>query len=129
MASREINLVPKVQADTPQELKVKRLLKHDVPLVLGVVVLILVALGGYSYIYLGGQIGGLERNIATERSQIEAIKKNEGIYLLLKQKATALSTIFSQRYPYADVFNYFQGLKNENVVIRSMIMATGGVTI
>ena len=54
------------------------------------------------------------------------MSRDEGKYLLLKQKADALQQILGARFPYVDLFEFFHGLASDMVKISSLEMNQAG---
>ncbi len=125
MVSREINLLSEKHSVSPSELAFRRLLGIWTPLVLGLYLFILSATLITSF-YFKSRLANVENRMKQERSQIQALEKNEGTYLLLKQKAGVLKRILDARFPYNDLFFYFQDLKNFQATIKSINLNSSG---
>ena len=128
MAAREINLIHERKIFTPFEERFIHDIYKALPYVLGSFALILILTFSISF-YINRTLNKLDQDIASEKDQIRAKEKDEGRYLLLKQKASALSQIINTQYPYADFFNYIKSLTGADVLLNDISMAANGNVI
>jgi hypothetical protein len=125
MAYREINLIASKKAFTPEERAVRKLLTTWTPIVLVGYLLVLTGILGYFYV-LSFNVSQTETAIGKEKQLISAREKDEGLYLLVKQKASALNRIFTERYPYTTIYDFFANINQEGTSIKSIKLADDG---
>lgn len=125
MASREINLLSEKRTVSTTELAIRHFLSVWTPLVLGIYLFIL-AVTLITSLYFKNRFSNLEKQVTVERSLIQALENNEGTYLLIKQKAGVLKRILDSRFPYSDLFAYFQNLNSFQGTLRSMNLNSNG---
>jgi len=125
MATREINLIGIKKKFTPYEEKIKGISHRLIPIVLITYAIILISVFSVSF-YIQDKLASKERSVASERDQIKKMSRDEGKYLLLKQKADALQQILGARFPYVDLFEFFHGLASDMVKISSLEMNQAG---
>ncbi len=125
MASREINLITRKRKLTPEVMRLRAGLIKYMPLGLGIYALILAIIFGYSF-YLNRQLDQVTSEVASTKSQIDAMRVEEGKYLILKSKSLSLTKILNNRYPYVETMEYFQSLENPNTQINSLKLTEAG---
>lgn len=125
MATREINLVSEKEALSSQDIRIRRLLKFWTPLFL-VIFLIILGVAVFFQFRTTQQLSGLNTQISSVENQIKSMERNESAYLLLKQKATAISDILNSRFAFIDIINYFKSFENNDVKINSMSLMNSG---
>ena len=127
--AREINLLTEKQILSAQEQELRRKIAIWVPFILGILVVSLgVVLG--SRFYLSRLLSQTGTGITREKNRIGELEKNEGMYLILKQKATALSQIINSHYPYHSLFQFIKTLEYQtdpnSAKITSVVLAETG---
>lgn len=125
MASKEINLLQKDIYLSPENKRWKELVYKFLTPILVFYAGVLVVIISFN-ITLSTQINAKNNQIQTELQKISNLSKNESIYILVKQKATALTQIMSNRYPYGSLFDYFQLLNQKGDQITSLSMDNAG---
>lgn len=125
MASKEINLFTKKIHFSPQEEKIQGMIQVITPVILIVFVVVLVAVLGGS-IYIRASDARMNNQMESAKTQISQLEKNEGLYLLLKQKASAITQIINSRFPYLEVFSYLKSIERDNNVIQSITIEESG---
>lgn len=125
MVSREINLLSEKRATSTTVLAIRRILSVWTPLILGSYLFIL-ATTLITSLYFKSRFSSLEKQVNVERNRIQALENSEGTYLLLKQKAGVLKRILDSRFPYSDLFAYFQNLKSFQGTLKSLHLDSSG---
>lgn len=125
MPAREINLIANKQTATPQEVEVRRIIGFWTPAILIVYLVILFSTLGLTY-YSTNRLHSTEVDITSEKNRIASLINDEGLYILLKQKATTLGRIFSQRYPFSDVLVYLLGYKTDGITFQKIELSDDG---
>lgn len=123
--SREINLITKIDEISSVEQKVRDIVKKWIPSVLVIFTLILAITLGISF-YLRYQLRQVAASIDNEKTQIGSLAKNEGMYILLKQKADAIHTIMTHHYPYVNLYNFFQSQTNPDLQLLTVLLSESG---
>lgn len=120
--SGEINLIREKHFVSAKTESVRQLIYRLTSILL---LLFVVVLGG-SLIYfmkLNADSNKLNDDLTRVKQSIKELQKNEGIYMLLKQKSSSINQIISNRYPYLDRFDYLRNLENENIKINSIALS------
>ncbi len=129
MPTREINLFRKREILTPDEIKLKKFTRNFLPLILLAFIFLL---GGVLYISVSVNkiIADTDQAIVDVRGKINSLKRNESIYLLLKQKAVVLAKILNSRFPYREDIEFFKTLSLNGSTLNSMeIDETGRISL
>ncbi len=128
MVTREINLIHERKFFTASEEQFIHKIKKITVFVLGIFIFIIALTFGGSY-YVNTTLAKLDQNIASEKEQIQSKVKDENRYLLVKQKAGALSQIFKAQFPYPDFFDFLKSLTGPDVKMTSISLNTAGEII
>ncbi len=125
MASKEINLLQAKQEISSESNRWKNLLLKVVTPFLFLFIAMAVLIIGVN-IYLDQQLNSVKTQVDSELVLIKSMEKNEGIYMLLKQKATAISTIMQNRYAYDSVYNFVENLNQKGGKVLSLSISEAG---
>lgn len=123
--AREINLIPKREESTPEQIRLQAFVKWGLPLILIVYVFMLALVLVFAY-SINQQLADADKNILDEKSKINALRRNESIYLLLKQKTLALNKILPDHYPYPMQLEYFKSLNTTGAIVKAIEIADSG---
>ena len=128
MLPKEINLIPNKKTLTAQDIALRRRLSTWVPLILVGYLVVLGGVLGY-WLFLTRSGAQLDSDINTEKRLIAERTNDEGLYTLLKQKALALTEIFSHRTDFSAMYNYFNEVAGSDITIKSIHIVDNGNTI
>lgn len=127
MAANNINLLGEERVVNPEVQRARHALKTSIILVTAFFLLIVSSIF-IALFYISNQLEATSRAITSERARIKALEKNEGAYVLLKQKAVSLVQILSNRYPYIPLIEYLKQLAGEEAAIHSISLRESGET-
>ena len=127
MPSREINLSFDTRRPNPNVVETWKFIKRFLPPVLGIYAAILLGVLGYSF-YLTRTLDQLDASLNQTREQIKSLARNEGMYLVLKQKAQAVAFIQKNRYPFADQFAFYKNLELAGGILSNLSLNGAGQT-
>lgn len=127
MAAKNINLLGEERVVNPEVQRARHALKTSIMLVT-VFFFLIVSSIFIALLYMSNQLESTSKAITSERARIKALEKNEGAYVLLKQKSVSLVQIISNRYPYIPLIEYLKQLIEEKAAIHSMSLRETGET-
>ena len=126
--AREINLLPKLDTFSPEQIRLKKFVSWGLPLILVIYVLTLSVILVFVY-SVNQQLADADKAILEEKSKIGNLSRNESVYLLLKQKASALNKILTSHYPYRQQLEYFKSLAINGNEIKNIEISESGQVI
>lgn len=127
MASREINLIADKHGLSAHAVRMRQVFRRVVPIVLGIFLIASVSVLVLSF-DASRKLNDVEKRIVGEREHIGSLSRNEGTYLMLKQKAVALSKILAIRYPYPELWEFLKSLESDSVKIERLSLSDSGMT-
>lgn len=127
MAAKNINLLGEERVLSPDVQRARKTLKTGTSIFMVIFFLVVSAIFVMS-LYISNQLEATSRAVTSERARIKALEKNEGAYVLLKQKAVSLVQIMSNRYPFIPLIEFMRQLTGEEAAIHALRLRESGET-
>lgn len=125
MVSKDINLIAFEKKLSQAELVARKRLKNTVLATLFIYTLLSASILGY-FFYLRQKLATIEAQINNEQARVKIMARNEGAYMILKQKSTALSKIMPLKVDYVSLLSFLKSQESDLVSFSDMTFTEAG---